>query len=153
PALLRDAISRTDITSGKYVRAGDRYESLWPGYSTVQAQRHTPRQDVKVHSAQLTPDHRTLVLATDALRAAVHYAVTHSSMGRPTGAGDAAGALPQQPYVDIDFDLSGVEATWTRNGQSVWKGWLPSLDLVASKKWTAGSATHDRLWTAMQERG
>ena len=152
PARLRDIVKRTDITAGKYVRAGDRFESLWPGYAVVQLQRRAPRDDVKVYSAQLTPDRRTLVFATDPLRAAVHYAVRLPGMGRPDDK-TSAKELPQLPEIDLDFDLSGVEAKWTRNGELVWNGWLPSFDLAASQAWTAGSASHDRLWAAMKEAG
>jgi putative heme-binding domain-containing protein len=150
PKLLQDALSRIDITAGKFVRAGDRFESLWPGYSVVQMQHRSPRRDVKVYSAQLTPDQRTLVLATDSLRAAVHYAVTLPGMGRPT---EFQTDLPQQPQIDLDFDLSGVEAQWLQNGQLAWNGWLPSFDLAVSQQWTIGSASHDRLWAAMREAG
>ena len=65
------------------------------GYAVVQMQKATPRFDVPVHSAQLTPDRRTLVLATDPLPAAVHYALTLPGMGRPAKPepkGDAAAA-------------------------------------------------------------
>ncbi len=153
PVLLRDALTQTDITAGKFVRAGDRFESLWPGYAVVQAQHRSPRKDVKVHSAQLTPDRRTLILATDSLRTAVHYALTLPGMGRPNIAQASANDRSQQTQIDLDFDLSGVEANWTQNGKLVWSGWLPSLDLEVAQRWTIGSASHDQLWAAMKEPG
>ncbi len=76
PELLRDVLAKTKLTGGRYVRAGDRFESISPGYAAVQAQNQSPRFDVPVRSAQLTPDGRTLVLATDAVSRAVHYALT-----------------------------------------------------------------------------
>lgn len=153
PSLLRDALATTEIAAGKYVRAGDRFESLWPGYGVVQAQHRAPRRDVRVYSAQLTPDRRTLVLATDALRTAEHYAITLPGMGRSPIAPSHNDALLQHPQIDLDFDLSGVEATWMQQGQTVWSGWLPSPDLAVSRKWTTGSASHDQLWNTMQEAG
>lgn len=153
PQLLRDVVARTEITAGKFVRAGDRFESLWPGYAVVQSQHLAPRLDVKVYSAQLTPDRRTLILATDPLRAAVHYELTLPGMGRPTKDSMPRGELAQAPQVDLDFDLSGIEAKWMQNGQVVWSGWLPSLDLAVSRRWTASSAHHDLLWTAMKTKG
>ena len=113
PQQLRDVLSHTKLTAGKYVRAGDRFETLWPGYAVVQAQKATPRFNVAVHSAQLTPDRRTLVLATDPLRGAVHYALTLPGMGRPkanparAGGGWPKGELPQHAAIDLDFDLRG----------------------------------------------
>jgi len=160
PQLLRDVLSQTKLTAGEYVRAGDRFETLWPGYAVVQAQKLTPRFAVPVHSAQLTPDRRTLVLATDPLRSAVHYALTLPGMGRPKanparkGGGAAKGELPQHPQIDLDFDLSGAEAVWlSEDGKKRWNGWLPTADLEVSRKLTAGSASHDALWEAMKDQG
>ena len=36
PKLLHDVLTKTKLTAGRYVRAGDRFESLWPGYAAVQ---------------------------------------------------------------------------------------------------------------------
>jgi len=150
PELLRDALKQTKITAGQAVRAGDRFESLWPGYAVVQAQKTAMRLDVPVRSAQLTPDRRTLVLATDPLPAAVHYAVTLPGMGRPK----MAKGLEQHPQIDLGFDLSGCEATWKpADGSAGWTGWLPHLNLDVSRKFTAGSAHHDALWEAMKKPG
>jgi putative heme-binding domain-containing protein len=150
PELLRDALKQTKITAGQAVRAGDRFESLWPGYAVVQAQKTSMRLDVPVRSAQLTPDRRTLVLATDPLPAAVHYAVTLPGMGRPK----MAKGLEQHPQIDLDFDLSGYAATWKpADGGAAWTGWLPHLDLEVSRKLTAGSTHHDALWEAMKKPG
>lgn len=156
PQLLHDVLKQTRLTAGQYVRAGDRFESLWPGYAVVQMQKSSPRFNVPVHSAQLTPDRRTLVLATDPLNAAVHYALTLPGMGRPMAnpARKGGGVLPQHPAIDLDFDLSGVEAVWESNdGKSTWSGWLPHLDSKLSKRLTAGSASHDALWRAMESQG
>ncbi|MGV3482839.1 MAG: ThuA domain-containing protein [Planctomycetaceae bacterium] len=152
PERLHDVLQQTSITSGEFVRAGDRFESLWPGYAVVQAQQRSPRFPVRVHAAQLTADRRTLVLATDAMQSAVHYAVTLPGLGR-ADQDQVTGELLQAPQVDLDFDLSGIAATWSEAGQVVWSGWLPSLDLTLSRQWTAGSAYHDLLWQAMKNPG
>ncbi|HUQ68603.1 MAG TPA: hypothetical protein VM165_03710, partial [Planctomycetaceae bacterium] len=39
PALLHDILEQSQLTSGPQVRAGDRFEALWPGYAVVQAQK------------------------------------------------------------------------------------------------------------------
>lgn len=153
PALLRDVLKGTKLTAGKYARAGDRFETIWPGYAVVQMEKATPRYDVPVRSAQLTPDRRTLVLATDPLGAAVHYALTLPGMGRPAKDAGPKGALPQYPAIDLDFDLSGCEATWTPKDGPAWAGWLPHPDLQVSRALTAGSAPHDALWKAMEKPG
>ncbi len=154
PQLLRDVLRQTKVTAGRYVRAGDRFESLWPGYAVVQVQKMTPRYDVPVRSAQLTPDRRTLVLATDPSPAAVHHAVTLPGMGRPAPGKAAKGDLPQHAAIDLVLDRSGCEATWTPvDGGAPWAGWLPHLDLQVARAMTAGSAPHDALWAAMARPG
>jgi putative heme-binding domain-containing protein len=154
PQLLRDVLANTKLTAGKFVRAGDRFTNLWPPYAVVQAERLTPRFNVPVHSAQLTSDRRTLVLATDPLRGAVHYALTLPGMGRPTAnPARKDGGIQQHAAIDLDFDLSGVEMTWSKNEKALWSGWLPSLDLVVSRKFTEGSALHDALWKVSKDAG
>src|SRR6185437_5292642 len=159
PELLRDVANRSKLTAGAYVRAGDRFESLWPGYAVVQQQKATPRFDIPVRSAQLTPDRRSLLLAVDGLPAPVHYSLTLPGMGRPIKASGGR----QVPEIDLDFDLTGVEAKWLageRDGEpatsvagSKWSGWLPSMDLDVSRILTTGSAHHDALWRAMEKQG
>jgi putative heme-binding domain-containing protein len=156
PQLLRDAANQTKITAGKYVRAGDRFTSLWPPYAVVQNERMTPRFDIRVHSVQLTPDRRSLLLATDPLPAPVHYSLQLPGMGRPPlkRAGSVSdGALPQVPEIDLDFDLSGVEASWKGKDGTEWRGWLPHCDPVPSKAFTNGSAPHQLLWQMIPTPG
>ena len=66
PACCTMCSRRRSSSAGRYVRAGDRFESVCgPATRPCKAQKLTPRFDVPVRSAQLTPDGRTLVLATD----------------------------------------------------------------------------------------
>jgi putative heme-binding domain-containing protein len=154
PQLLSDVLTQSKLSAGLHVRAGDRFESLWPGYAIVQAQKLSPRLDVPLRSAQLTPDGRTLVLATDPMTRSLHYGLTLPGMGRPATGDSKNGALPQHAAIDIDFDLSGCEASWTpADGGAAWTGWLPHWDLDVSRQLTAGSATHDALWSAMSQPG
>src|SRR5262249_51876173 len=88
------------------------------------------------------------------LPAAVHYALTLPGMGRPPLEKTAKGTLPQHAAIDLDFDLSGCEATWKpADGSPGWTGWLPHLDLQVVRELTAGSAPHDALWAAMAKPG
>ena len=152
PNLLHDVLTKTKLTGGRYVRAGDRFESIWPGYAAVQAQNSSPRFDVAIRSAQLTPDGRTLILATDAISQVGHYALTLPSVASKSDA--KADELPQHPAIDLDFDLTGCEAIWKpASGGPNWKGWLPHIDLDVSRQFTSGSAPHDALWAAMEEPG
>jgi putative heme-binding domain-containing protein len=154
PELLKDVLKQSHLTGGQHVRAGDRFETIWPGYAVVNLQRLTPRFDVPIRSAQLTPDQRTLVLAVDPIPAAVYYGLTLSGMDRPATGKSPAGALPQHAAIDLDFDLTGCEAKWTpAGGGATWTGWLPHLDLAVARDFTAGSFAHDALWESLKQPG
>lgn len=159
PEFFRDALPKIRLTAGPAVRAGDAFESIWPGYAVVQAQKLAPRRDVPVRAVQLTPDRRTLILATDHHVTAQHYALTLPSMGRPPlgsglGKEPAASVLDQHPQVDLDFDLSGCEVHWTpAMGNGAMTGWLPHLDLDVAREFTRDSLWHDSLWAAFRSPG
>ena len=154
PKLLQESLSQIQLTAGRHVRAGDRFESIWPGYAVVQAQKLTPRYNLPVRSVQLTPDRRTLVLATDPHTAAMQYALTLPAMGRPATDTLPANEVVQHREIDLGFDLTGCEANWTpANGEPQWTGWIPHPDLEVARAFTRGSAFHDQLWTAMQQPG
>ena len=145
PALIDGLSGKVVIERGKHVAAGDRFESLWPGYKVVQDQMRSARFDLPVRSIQVTPDRRTLILATAPHEEAVGHAVTLPGLGRPAAHGP--GELPQAPETDVRYDLSGVEAAWLPGGDGdPWSGWLPHLDLEAASALTRGSAEHDALW-------
>ncbi len=151
PKRLVDLARNVRIERGAYVRAGDRFESLRPGYAAVQQQLRSPRFPVPVLGASISPDRRTLILSTPPQVGAEHYALTLPGWGRPAKVG--AGELAQHPAIDLDYDLCGVQAEWHgENGQS-WSGWLPHLDLAVARAMTQGSAEHDDLWQKLQSPG
>jgi putative heme-binding domain-containing protein len=151
PARLTDLAKRVHIERGAYARAGDRFESLRPGYAAVQQQMRSPRYEVPVLGASVSPDRRTLILTTMPQTAAEHYALTLPGWGRPEKL--ATGELPQYPAIDLDYDLCGAHAEWQGdNGQS-WVGWLPHLDLDVCRAMTKGSAEHDNLWRKLELPG
>ncbi len=155
PAQLSHVVSRTGISYGTFVGAGDRFESLRPGYAVVQSQLSTPRFELPVLGAQLSSDLRTLIFSIAPQRRAASYAITLPGMGRPTPERTALGDLPQQPAIDLAYDLSGVEAEWTPNSpdEKSWTGWLPHLDLTVARQFTRQSSAQDELWHAVQHGG
>ncbi|MFO0906932.1 MAG: hypothetical protein U0794_00980 [Isosphaeraceae bacterium] len=139
------------IEFGPAVAAGDRFETLRPGYAVVAAQLAAPRDTLAVRTLGLSPDRRTLRIETDLARLPVEYALTLPL--QPEQRSDAA-ALRQDPTVDLAYDLSGVDAVWTdAAGNRGWEGWLPHLDLSIARQMTAGSAQHDPLWSRLGEKG
>jgi putative heme-binding domain-containing protein len=140
PAQLRNVAKQTKITMGKFASAGDRFETLRPGYRVVADELATPRFEIAVLSASLSPDGRTLALATAARPSAINYAVALPGFARTAGKDE----LPQQSAIDLLTDLTGVEAEWTGQGTN-WFGWLPHLDLRVAREFTQGSADHEPL--------
>jgi putative heme-binding domain-containing protein len=152
PTHLRDLARKTMVEHGPFVRAGDRFEVLRPGYAVVQQQLAAPRQRLAVHAAFLLEDGCTLALRTSEQRVVGHHAVTLPGLGRPDKWGK--GELPQHAEVDLDFDLSGVEAVWQPSGEGkAWSGWLPHLDLSVSHAFLAGSMAHRGLWEGLNGVG
>ncbi len=144
PASLKGLAKQAQITQGKYVTAGDRFEVKRPGYAVVQNQLATPRYNVPVESASFTPDQRTLILNTTPLDAAVNYGITLPLL--------TAGAASAFPQMDLASDLNGLAVEW-KTKKVEWSGWLPHVDLAVSEKFTTGSAEHDRLWADLKKRG
>jgi putative heme-binding domain-containing protein len=144
---FRGLLDGARLTAGAYVSAGDRFESLWPGYAAVQTQKLTPRYDVPIHSVQLSPDRRTLFLATNPISRALQYALVLPATVRSGPRSAPEHSLAQHAAIDLDFDLSGCEADWRPVGENqAWRGWLPHIDTEVSKELTAGSAMHEALW-------
>src|SRR5262249_14782092 len=134
PAALRNLANKAELTAGAYVRAGDEFESLRPGYDAVRMQLIAHRKEVRVRGVQMTPDRKSLILATDVCRDAVHYALKLPGLGRPPLAKITGpkGVLPQHPRIDLDYSLAGGLAEWQGEGIT-WTGWLPNLDLDVSQ--------------------
>lgn len=153
PEQLRGLAEATEITYGPHVRAGDEFESLRPGYEVVGRQISSIRRDLRVHSAQVTADRRTLLLTTDPHSLAAWYAVRLPGLGRPSPElASSRSELPQQPRIDLDYTLGGVDASWETTGSS-WSGWLPHPDLGVCRTLLHGSAEHESLWPLLDGPG
>ena len=178
PVHLKNLTTQTKITYGEFVAAGDRFETLRPGYEVVQRQMATPRYSLPVHGVSVTPDRRTLVIATAPHRAAVQYAITLPGLGRVEGRElkvegptkdqpDAKSTpdhqpstinpqpLPQHPQIDLAYSLNGVLATWEPEdkAQRGWSGVLPHLDLNVCNEFSTGDADDDRFWGCLKQKG
>jgi putative heme-binding domain-containing protein len=137
---LKSLSKNVQISAGRAVSAGDRFETLRPGYQVVKLQQAFSKHDIPVLSATVSTDRRTLLLATPPTPAAMNYALTIRGL-RPVASG-----LPQEGLIDMQTDLCGLAAQWSSaDGQSSWSGWLPHLDLHAAGAFTSASAEHARL--------
>jgi putative heme-binding domain-containing protein len=152
PQALKNLAQQVTIEYGKYVRAGDPFESLRPGYAVVGHQQTTPRYNLPVHSAQITGDRRTLVLTTALHPEAATYALTLPGLGRPEK--PATGELPQLPRIDLAYDLGGVAASWmATESDARWSGWLPHFDLSVAREFTKSSAEHEEFFQTISHPG
>ena len=178
PIRLKNLTAQTKITYGEFVAAGDRFETIRPGYAVVQRQMASPRYNLPVHGVSVTPDRRTLVIATAPHRAAVQYALTLPGLGRkvsvplarsveqsPTNTttqeekdGQARRSpyeLPQHPQIDLAYSLNGVLATWVPEDktQRGWSGVLPHLDLSLCDEFSTEDADNDRFHEILKQKG
>ena len=154
---VNNLVEQTQIVFGDYVAAGDRFESIRPGYAATQMQLDAPRFRLPVHAAAVTPDRRTLILSTGVHRSAVQYALTLPDLNPAAqSASLAAGsALPQHPQIDLAYSLAGVRAQWRPEDEasSSWSGWLPHADLVVSRRSLKENAGYEGLWERLGEPG
>ena len=158
---LKDLATQTNITYGAFVAAGDRFETIWPGYAVVQMQKNAPRHRLPIQGFSVTPDRRTLVLATEAHPGVAHYALTLPGLGRQEVSKQAdreptlSKAIPQHSQVDLEYTLNGVAATWIPHDPSLapWIGWLPHFDLQVSRRLSEGVSEIDRLWEVLSLPG
>ncbi|MDB6109419.1 MAG: hypothetical protein JWR69_1169, partial [Pedosphaera sp.] len=150
-AQFKNLTKKSSVTMGRYVGAGDRFESFRPGYQAVNDQTIVARFGLAVLSTAVSGDARTLVLQTPRRTEAVNYAVT---LPCSAGTGDPQGQSMAATEIDLLTDLTGVEATWRNSaGETKWSGWLPHLDLVAARGLTAASTEHTRLFELATHRG
>ena len=146
PTKLRDLAKRTEVVAGRYVAAGDRYESFRPGYQVVRDQMAAPRRDVPVLGASLSADKRSINFAIPPQSVAEQYAITMPDFTKPPGTPHA--------FIDLATDMSGVAAEWTSaDGKTKWKGWLPHIELQVARELTAGTSEHSTLWNLIGTDG
>lgn len=164
PASLSGLADQSVVEHGAFVRAGDRFETLEPPYAVVQTQKMLPRHTLRVASASLTSDRRTVVLGTTPIPHRTHLAVSLPFAAGPDSevVDDTSGAIAQHPRIDVDLDTCGLRATWVPTAGSptdkhaapnAWDGWLPHADLKVARRLTAGSAGHEALWEAVSLPG
>jgi hypothetical protein len=153
PTQLKNLAKSAVVTEGRYAGAGDRFETLRPGYQTVQNQLAQPRYELEIVSVVLAADGRTLVIRTVPRARAVSYAVALPRIAygdRPAEQG--ARSLPQHQTIDLAHDLSGVEASWqSTDRKEQWNGWLPHLDTAVGHAFTTASEMHARLWPLLKK--
>lgn len=148
PELVKGLARRSVLESGRFVFAGDRFETIRPGYQVVYDQLAAPRHRHEILGVQASPDRRTLTWLTVPRTSAVNYALTLPELGR-------SHSSPDDPEpTDLLTSLNGVEARWeSADGREQWSGWIPHVDLQAARELTVGSARHDQLFALLTRPG
>ena len=138
-----DFARQSTLAIGKYVTAGERFESFSPGYQAVKLQRTMPRFELPIMSAGVGADKRSVVIETAPRTEAVNCAIT------------LPGVLAKNPdEIEVLGDLTGVEAAWLpANGKDASKLWLPHLDLTVSRGFTTASVEHNKFFDSLSKRG
>jgi putative heme-binding domain-containing protein len=134
------------VSAGQFVRAGDRYELMSPPYAVVRAQKQTPTYSLKIESAKLSEDGRTLAIKVEPMQWRTWYALAIPGVKRPGEEGLGF-------TVDVDFPLAGVQAQFlgaSRNDVR-WEGWLPHIDTSVNRELTRGSAEHEALFKLIDQ--
>jgi putative heme-binding domain-containing protein len=148
-AQVKELAKQLTVTQGKYVSAGDPYETIRPGYQAVQNQLLEPRYAVKVLSTELSADGRSLIIRTEPRVGAVNYAI---SIPQKKPAANKS-ELRQQPTIELAQDLTGVEAEWQNTSGEKISTWLPHLDLSVNRAFTKPSAAHETFWSNLAKPG
>ncbi len=149
---VQGLIEKAHIEHSPWTAAGDRFESIRPGYAVVQMQMATRRFDLKILGIQLTPDRRTLVVSTDK-----HTDLNQYSLSLPwkSRADSKPQGRSQEQIGDLDlqYSLNGVTAELTAaDGTSSWSGWLPHVDLQVAKQFTGASSEHAALFKLLDDK-
>jgi putative heme-binding domain-containing protein len=154
PAQFKNLAKQSSMIMGRYVVAGEKFESFHPGYQVIELQRKAPRYQLPVLSAGITPDSRALVLQSSARTVAVKYAIALPDAS-PRDCDSGRHELPQYNETDLLCDLTGVEAAWqsSTKGSLNWSGWLPHFDLDAARAFTLASQDHSRLFDLLKQPG
>ncbi len=142
------AHEKTRIETGPYVSAGDRFETIRPGYQVVQDQMKHPRRWVEVQGLSISADRRTLVLRIPRQTEPTVYAIT---LPLPSSWQSKHG-IPQHPELDIAVSLQGIQATSKTESQSL-RIVLPHASLNVSKQLTLGSADHEEFFSQFEKGG
>lgn len=138
PTEAAPVAAQTTIIGGRYAAAGDRFETMRPGYKVVSMQQSQPITKVAVQAVKRSGDGRSLTITSVPRQQSLTYALAiKESLKTP---------------LDLAHGLEGLQAEW-HGGETSWQGWLPHADLTAAREFTNGSASHDALWKHLETSG
>jgi putative heme-binding domain-containing protein len=135
------------VVQGRYAQAGDRFETMRPGYQVVKNQLAAPRFQVAVQTLALADDGRTLVIPTGERTAAVGYTISTECDAFHTNTGTSYAGR------SICSRTTGLEAGWqSATGEAV-KAWLPHADFAVSHSLTDAGGAQRTFFAKLREPG
>jgi putative heme-binding domain-containing protein len=142
PSDWTDALKKTRIEAGRFVSAGDRYETVRPGYQVVRDQMGAPRRWVEVLGLSMSQDQRTLILRVPRQTEPVGYAVTLPLPDRWI----RTGGIEQKAEMDVALAMNGTLAQVKTGAGEVTACVLPHPAPWVSRELCDGSADHETFF-------
>lgn len=136
------------VVQGRHAQAGDRFETMRPGYQVVKNQIAAPRYEVPVLGVALSENRQTLMISTSERTAAVPYAISIEA--------DVFGTSPEIAYggqIDLQADLGGLEAEWRPAAGAPVRAWLPHLDFAVARAILEPGAAADSFFSQLANPG
>lgn len=141
------------MAAGKYWEAGNRFETIRPGYQVVQDQMGAARSRLPIVSTQWSADRRSLVFVTAPRSEAQNYSLSlhdpaEGLRGRAAQS-QTSKAAPNKAVrtIELAYDLTGVEWTWRseqeRDTTTDAFGWSPSLDTEVASALITNTPFHE----------
>ena len=148
----RERIGKATIEVGQFVWEGDQYEWIWPGYDVVKSAKQSPRRNLSLTGMSVSPDGRTITLATTVQPWNARYAITIPGI---VSRGVSSQTQKTGQTIELSCNLGGVSAAWTPDDSDLatWRGWLPHVDTNVIRTMVAGSSSHEQLQTLIAKRG
>lgn len=137
PADWKNVREKVRVEAGQYVAAGDRFETVRPGYQVVREQMAAPRRWVEVLGISLSSDLRNLSVRIKPQTAPDQYGLTLPA----PASWKQSGGIEQHPQMDLLVSLNGVQAT-ARDGKKEITSVLPHSSAAASRALAQASAEH-----------
>lgn len=142
---------KINIEYGQYKEAGDRFEVVRPGYKAVERQMNFMTETMKVKSAYLSDDSRTLVLNTFTHASPVTYAITLPAFDADK---KMPNSLHQVPAIDLSYKLNGLEVEWkAKSGEGKWEGVVPHTDLEVSDAFMSPGSEREDFKKVLRQPG
>lgn len=149
PSDWADAAKKIRIEAGQFVSAGDRYETVRPGYQVVRDQMGAPRRWVPVLGLSMSQDQRTLILRVPSQTEPARYAVTLPLPNRWL----RKKGIEQKAEMDVALTMNGALANVKTAAGEVTTCVLPHPAPWVARELCDGSTDHEAFFQKASQSG